>query len=91
MLVRVASGAAQLLVWGDLVHLAPLQLPRPDWSVAFDVDRTQAAASRKRVFDQAATDRLLVAGMHLPFPGVGFVARQSDGYAYVPQLWPSIE
>ena len=48
-------------------------------------------ANGVRPFDQAAADRLLVAGMHLPFPGVGYVTRQGDGYAYVPQLWPSIE
>jgi glyoxylase-like metal-dependent hydrolase (beta-lactamase superfamily II) len=90
-LVRVASDGAQFLVWGDVVHAAALQFQHPDWSLAFDTDQAQAAASRKRVFDQAATDRLLIAGMHLPFPGVGYVARRVEGYAYVPQSWPSIE
>jgi glyoxylase-like metal-dependent hydrolase (beta-lactamase superfamily II) len=90
-LVRVASDGAQLLVWGDVVHAVALQFPHPDWSLAFDTDQAQAAASRKRVFDQAATDRLLIAGMHLPFPGVGYVARRIESYAYVPQSWPSIE
>lgn len=90
-MVRVASGPSQLLVWGDIVHAAALQFQQPDWSIAFDTDPNQAAASRKRVFDQAAADRLLVAGMHLPFPGVGHVTRRGDGYGYVPQSWPSIE
>ena len=90
-MVRVASGPSQLLVWGDIVHAAALQFQQPDWSIAFDTDPNQAAASRKRVFDQAAADRLLVAGMHLPFPGVGHVTRRGDGYGYVPQSWPSVE
>jgi hypothetical protein len=46
-----------------------------------------AIATRKRVFDMAATDRLLIAGAHLPFPGLGHVAKASAGYAYVPAPW----
>jgi hypothetical protein len=34
-----------------------------------------------------ATDRLLIAGAHLPFPGLGHVGRTSTGYAYVPAHW----
>ena len=34
-----------------------------------------------------ATDRLLVAGMHIAFPGVGHVARAGTGYAWVPMAW----
>ena len=86
---RIASGADQLLVWGDAVHAAAFQFERPDWSVAFDTDPSQAAQTRRRLFDLVAADRLLVAGMHLPFPGIGTVARQGDAYAYTPQLWPT--
>jgi len=89
MAVRVSSGSDQVLIWGDVVHVAALQFARPDWSIAFDTDQNQAAATRKRVFDMAASDRLLVAGMHLPFPGVGYVTRRGEAYAFVPQLWPT--
>ena len=34
-----------------------------------------------------ATDRTLVAGTHLPFPGIGHVARSGDAYAWVPEAW----
>lgn len=86
-IVRVSSGNAQLLIWGDIVHSAALQFDKPDWSVAFDTDQAQAAQTRRRVFDMAAADRLLVAGMHLPFPGIGRVARRGDAYAYVAEPW----
>jgi len=33
------------------------------------------------------TDKLLIAGSHLPFPGIGHVAKASTGYAYVPLEW----
>jgi glyoxylase-like metal-dependent hydrolase (beta-lactamase superfamily II) len=83
------SGKEQLLIWGDIVHNAALQFARPDWTLAFDTDQPQAAAARKRAFDMAATDRLLVAGAHLPYPALGFVERQSDHYRYHPDFWGS--
>lgn len=88
-LVRIASGKDQLLILGDLVHAAALQFERPDWSIAFDVDQAEAARTRRRVLDMAAADRLLVAGMHLPFPGLGRVARRGQAYAYTAKPWPA--
>jgi glyoxylase-like metal-dependent hydrolase (beta-lactamase superfamily II) len=87
--VRVHSGADQLLVWGDVVHTQSLQMPRPDWSIAFDSDPAMAAETRRRVFDLAATDRVLVAGMHLDFPGIGHVVRRQEGYGFEPSAWRS--
>ncbi len=84
---RIASGHEQLLIWGDIVHIPPLQFPRPDWVIAFDVDPPKAAATRKRMLDMAASDRLLIAGMHLPFPGLGYVDRDAGGYRFVPAPW----
>jgi glyoxylase-like metal-dependent hydrolase (beta-lactamase superfamily II) len=82
------SGADRLWIWGDVVHAAALQFPRPSATLSFDVDPPAAAATRARAFDRAAADRLLVAGMHLPFPGVGHVARAGgDGYRFAPAPW----
>jgi len=85
--VRIVSGDAQLLVWGDTVHVAVYQFAEPGWTIGFDVDQPAAAASRRRAMDMAATDRLLIAGMHVPFPGVGFVERAGTGYRFVPVPW----
>lgn len=84
-----ASGKEQMLVWGDIVHNAALQFSHPEWTLAFDTDQPQAAAARKRAFDMAAADRLLVAGMHLPFPGLGYVERREAGFHYHPDFWHS--
>jgi len=51
------------------------------------VDFEEARKSRKRVLDQVASDRLLVAGMHLHFPGFYHVARQGDGYFLHAEAW----
>ena len=39
-----------------------------------DTDPDAAAATRRKVFDMVASERLLVTGMHLHFPGFGHIA-----------------
>ncbi len=84
---RIASGGEQLLVWGDIVHIPEVQIPRPEITIAFDSDPNAAAAMRQRVFDMVATDRIPVAGMHLHYPGFGYLDRSASGYALVPEGW----
>lgn len=76
-----------LLIWGDVTHVPEVQLARPEVGIAFDADPAQAIATRKRVLDMAATDRLRIAGMHLHFPGIGHIERRGAGYALVPESW----
>ncbi len=83
----VEDGGESLFIWGDIVHAPPVQFAHPDWAIAFDVDQDAAIATRKRVFDRVATDRLQVAGMHLPFPGFGRLRRRGTAYEYVPTPW----
>jgi glyoxylase-like metal-dependent hydrolase (beta-lactamase superfamily II) len=83
-MLRVSSAGSDFLIWGDIVHNATLQFPEPDRSIAFDNDPAMAIATRKRVFDMVATDRLMFAGAHLPFPGLDHAAKSSTGYAFVP-------
>lgn len=83
----IASGGDSLLIWGDVVHMPGVQFARPEIGVGFDVDGAQAIASRRRIFDMAATDRLCVSGMHLDFPAFGHVAREGAGYRFVPEVW----
>ncbi|WMS41569.1 MBL fold metallo-hydrolase [Acuticoccus sp. MNP-M23] len=84
---RVSSGADSLLIWGDIVHVAPLQMANPDQFIGFDVKPEQAVATRKAILEEVAEDRTLVAGMHLPFPGFCHVAKDGDGYAFVRSDW----
>jgi glyoxylase-like metal-dependent hydrolase (beta-lactamase superfamily II) len=83
----VSSGAAQLLIWGDTVHVPEVQTARPEACMDYDVDKDMAAASRRRVFDMVATDRLLVTGMHLHFPGFSHLVRSGSGYRLIPEAW----
>lgn len=78
------SGDQSLLIWGDLVHNHAVQFVRPEVAMEFDVDKSKAVAARKALFARAASEKLLVGGMHLPFPGIGHVRREPRGYAWVP-------
>ncbi len=81
----LTSGESRLLVLGDLVHSHAVQFARPEVAIEFDTDPKQAVQTRKQVFAMAAREKLAVAGMHLPFPGIGHVRKEAKGgYAWVP-------
>lgn len=79
-----SSDKQNLLVWGDLVHSHAVQFARPEVTIEFDVDSKQAIAMRKKTFAEVAEKKLWVAGMHLPFPGLGHVRAENKGYAWIP-------
>jgi len=84
----VHSGNEQLLIWGDIFHIPDVQVPRPDVHVEPDSDHRQAVATRLRAFDMAATDRLLVAGMHMHFPGfLHMTGNAQRGYDVHAEMW----
>lgn len=84
---RVASGADQLVIWGDAAAIAALQFSHPDTGIAFDADGAMAAATRRKLLEMAAADRIAVAGTHLPFPGFGHVEARDGAFAFVPEEW----
>ena len=84
MAYLIESGGRQLLIWADAANHYVMSVQRPDWHVAFDADKDAAVATRKRLFDQAATDRIAVTGYHMPFPAVGYVEKSGSDYRWVP-------
>lgn len=79
------SKGQKLLIWGDVVHNAAVQFPQPKVTIEFDTDQAKALATRMKVFGWTAKDALLVAGAHLPFPGIGHVrAEGKNSYTWVP-------
>lgn len=74
----------RLLIWGDLVHHAAIQFDRPDVTWAHDENPALARASRLALMEQAVEAGWLVAGAHLPGPGIGHISRAGDGYAFHP-------
>jgi len=83
----ISSGGESLLIWGDIVHVPEVQTARPEACMAFDTDTAQAEATRRRVFDMVATDKLMVTGMHLHFPGFSHLIKDGSGYRLIPTAW----
>jgi glyoxylase-like metal-dependent hydrolase (beta-lactamase superfamily II) len=77
----IQSGNDRLLLWGDIVHLAPVQMARPDARLVYDYDADLAAVSREKVLGWAANEQLTVAGAHLAAPGFGRVMRGGERFA----------
>jgi glyoxylase-like metal-dependent hydrolase (beta-lactamase superfamily II) len=84
MAYHLESENERLLLWGDVAGHYALSLQRPEWHVQVDDDRERAIATRRRIFDMVATDRLWAIGYHMPFPAVGAVERTHDGYRWLP-------
>ncbi|GHS88327.1 MBL fold metallo-hydrolase [Synergistales bacterium] len=78
----LTSNGERLLFWADLSHAAALQFPRPDINATYDMNPEEAAKTRLHFMELAATEKLTIAGVHLPFPGVGAVEKAPVGYTY---------
>lgn len=83
----IESGGKAIYFWGDCAHHQVASLAQPDWHCVFDIDKEQGAATRKRVYDMLATERLPIIGYHMPFPSVGYVERQGSAYRWLPHSY----
>jgi glyoxylase-like metal-dependent hydrolase (beta-lactamase superfamily II) len=82
--VVLASRGEELLYISDAA-LHPIHLEHPDWHPTYDVDPVRAVASKRMLFDRAASSTSLVLAYHFdPFPGLGHVGRLGDGWRWEP-------
>lgn len=70
-----------LLIWGDIVHFPPIQIARPEVSIAYDRDPALAAKTRSALLDRVATDDISVCGMHFNLPTTAKLSRSGKSYA----------
>ena len=81
------SGRESILVLSDTTQHPALFARHPEWQPAFDIDGPLAVATRKKLLDRVAADRMLVTGYHFPFPACGHIVKTATGYEHVPLLW----
>lgn len=87
MMFRIQSEGKEALIWGDIANHYVFSVGHPQAKVAFDDDKAMAIETRLRVLEAAAHDRTLIIGFHMPFPSVGYVERQDEGYRWVPATY----
>jgi glyoxylase-like metal-dependent hydrolase (beta-lactamase superfamily II) len=80
----VSSGTSTLLVVGDASNDPRIFARNPDWHLGFDLDKPLAVASRRKLLDMAATDRMQISFYHAAFPATGYVAKDGNGFNWFP-------
>lgn len=79
----VVSGGNQFLISADVVNLSPHISTNPDWQLAIDQDPQMAAETRKKIFDRAVADKLMVSGTHWLMPNAGRLTKDGNSYVFV--------
>ncbi len=82
---EIVSGTDRLLYVGDALHSSIISVQRPEFVNAWDYDSDAAVATRLALLGRGATQNLRIYGVHFPFPGLGMVRRQADGFVWVPE------
>ncbi|WP_295553103.1 MBL fold metallo-hydrolase [uncultured Stenotrophomonas sp.] len=81
---RVGLGAEQIQIWGDVIHVEPVQFPEPEVTVIYDASPKQAVRTRLSALADAVQGGYWVADAHIAFPGIGKVGKHGDHYIWVP-------
>ena len=86
----IHSGKDKMLYLGDTTNHPALFVRNPDWSVLFDMDAELARATRHKLLDMAAAERMQVAGYHFPFPATGYITKDGARYQLTPANWQPV-
>lgn len=69
---------------GDFAHMASVQFRDPSISMTYDMVLELARQERERLMKVASGKGYLVAGAHLPFPGIGHIVSENTHYRFLP-------
>lgn len=84
MIFAIESAGKVLLAAADLGHHQAVFTRHPEVNFVADMDPAMMVATRKRLYDMIATDRLGFLSYHFPFPGIGHLAKAGSGFTYIP-------
>lgn len=90
---RIESKGETLLLWGDLVHAAAVQLDNPGIGITFDADGKRSVEQRRKILAEVAKKGWLVGAAHISFPGLGRLraAPGGKGYTWVPLNYSTLK
>lgn len=73
-----------MMVVGDAIQNAHIAVARPDWPSPADEQPEIAIKTRVALLQRLAEAATPILGFHLPNGGVGTIARDGEGYAFIP-------
>lgn len=77
------AGDDGLLITGDAITNVVASFEHPGWRFGFDTDQEQGVATRRRLIDRAAAEKLRMLGYHWTSPGFAIAERQGNAYRHV--------
>ena len=80
----ITSGGKSICNIGDLTNHQILFTERPRTEYTRDTDAKQAVATRIKMLDMLASNRIPMLAYHFPWPGIGHVSKRGDGFRYHP-------
>lgn len=84
---HIESDSKRFMITADTFTQYVMAVQRPEWHFEMDDDKEKAVATRGRMLDMLANDRLFVASFHMPFPGIGYVEKGQGGYRWAPHSY----
>ena len=88
---EVTSNNEKVLFWGDITSGYEIQFPYPEIAFVYDYDKNQAKETRIALMKKVSTEKTLVGGSHLPFPGIGHIVENGAGYRWIPFQYIPVE
>ena len=83
--VDVASNGEKLTFVGDAIF--EVNFDNPQWQNGFEHDPEGAVDVRMSLLKDAARTGALLAAAHVAFPSIGHIAKNGDGFRFVPVQW----
>jgi len=85
MVVHISSEGEPFWYMSD-AFLHPIHIVQPDWYAEVDVQPEQATKTRKLLLKQVMADQSLINCFHFPFPGLGNIIENEEGYRWRPLI-----
>jgi len=82
----IASGTDKVFVQADVTH-TPVFVRNPGWHAMYDQDPNMAEATRRKIYDMLASERMMVQGFHYPFPSRAYIEKTPTGYRETMVAW----
>lgn len=82
---EISSGGERLIYIGDVAHHSVISVGKPDWTIDYDGDADVAETSRRNFLQRAADQNLRLYAVHFPYPGLGRVKAQGEGFVWLPE------
>lgn len=80
---NIQSEGKRIVLTADTVNHYAMSLQKPDWHVRFDMDKDKGVATRRKVLDMLAAEKVAFTGYHMPFPAIGYVEKVGDAFRWI--------